>query len=42
MSGRGKRQDGSEIEGLVGGKRKKEKKEKTGLAQQRTARNFET
>lgn len=39
-----KRQDDNEIERLIGGKRKKEKKmivkEKTGLAQQRTAQNF--
>lgn len=47
MREREKRQDDNEIERQIGGKRKKEKKkmivkEKTGLAQQRTARNFET
>lgn len=44
MREREKRQDDNEIERLIGGKRKKEKKmivkEKTGLAQQRTAQNF--
>lgn len=46
MREREKRQDDNEIERLIGGKRKKEKKmrvkEKPGLTQQRTARNFET